>query len=55
MFVQTTASTLSFKKILNYPHEVEWTLFQIRYFSDTLVVPGIEPETSGSAARNSDH
>jgi hypothetical protein len=40
--------------ILNYPHEAEWTLFQIHY-SENLVAPGIERGTSGSVARNSDH
>jgi hypothetical protein len=29
--------------------------FQTHYFSENLVVPGIEPGTSGSVARNSDH
>jgi hypothetical protein len=29
-------------------------LFQTHYFSENLVAPGIEPGTSGSAARNSD-
>jgi hypothetical protein len=24
-------------------HEAEWTPFQIRYFSENLVAPGIEP------------
>jgi hypothetical protein len=33
-------------------HEAEWTPFQNHYFSENLVVPGIE---SGSVARNSDH
>jgi hypothetical protein len=36
-------------------HEVEWTPFQTLYFSENLVLPGIEPGTSGSVARNSDH
>jgi hypothetical protein len=36
-------------------HEAEWTQFQIHYFSENLVAPGIEPETSGSVARNSDY
>jgi hypothetical protein len=30
-------------------------LFQAHYFSENLVAPGIEPGTSGSVARNSDH
>jgi hypothetical protein len=41
--------------LLNYPHEAEWTPFQIHYFSENLVALGIEPGTSGSIARNSDH
>jgi hypothetical protein len=35
--------------------EAEWTLFQTHYFSENLIAPGIEPVTSGSVARNSDH
>jgi hypothetical protein len=35
--------------------EAEWTPFQTHYFSENLVEPGIEPVTSVSAARNSDH
>jgi hypothetical protein len=30
----------------------EWTPFQTHYFSENLVVPGIEPGTSGSVAKN---
>jgi hypothetical protein len=45
----------SSKQLLNCAHEAEWTPFQIQYFSENLVVPGIEPGTSGSVARNSDH
>jgi hypothetical protein len=33
----------------------EWTPFQTHYFSKNVVAPGIEPGTSGSVARNSDH
>jgi hypothetical protein len=29
--------------------------FQTYYFSENLVAPGIDPETTGSVARNSDH
>jgi hypothetical protein len=36
-------------------HEAEWTPFQTLYFSENLVAPRIEPGTSGSVARNSDH
>jgi hypothetical protein len=39
----------------NYPQEAEWTPFQTHYFSENLVAQGIEPKTSGSLARNSDH
>jgi hypothetical protein len=30
------------KQLLNCTHEAEWTLFQIQYFSENLVAPGIE-------------
>jgi hypothetical protein len=33
----------------------EQTLFQTHYFSENPVAPGIEPETFGSVARNSNH
>jgi hypothetical protein len=33
----------SFKWLLNFSHEVEWTLFQADYLSENLLVPGIEP------------
>jgi hypothetical protein len=36
-------------------HEAEWTPFQTHCYSENLVAPGIEPGTSLSAARNSDH
>jgi hypothetical protein len=45
----------SFKLIHNYSHEAEWTPFQTHRYSENLVVPGIEPDTSGSVARISDH
>jgi hypothetical protein len=35
-------------------HEAEWTPFQTPYFSENLVVLGIERGTSGSIARNSE-
>jgi hypothetical protein len=41
-------------KLLSYPHQAEWTPFQTHYFSENLVVPGIELGTSGCVARNSD-
>jgi hypothetical protein len=31
------------EQLLNYLHEAEWTPFQIQYFSENLVTPGIEP------------
>jgi hypothetical protein len=51
----TGADTFPFKYLLNYPHEAEWAPFQTHYFSENLVVPGIEPGTSGYVARNYDH
>jgi hypothetical protein len=39
----TGAATSSFNYLFNYPHEAEWALFQIHYFSGSLEVPGIEP------------
>jgi hypothetical protein len=45
----------SFKQLLIYAHEAEWTPFQTLCYSENLVAPGIEPGTSMSAARNSDH
>jgi hypothetical protein len=45
----------SYKQLLNCTHETEWTLFQTHYVSENLVVPGIEPGTPGSVARNSAH
>jgi hypothetical protein len=38
-----------------YSNEAEWTPFQTHCFSENVVAAGIEPETSGSVARNSDH
>jgi hypothetical protein len=35
--------------------EAEWTPFQIHYFSENLVAPGIDARPTASAARNSDH
>jgi hypothetical protein len=36
-------------------HEAEWTPFQTHYCSENLVAPRIEPGTSGSVTRNSNH
>jgi hypothetical protein len=44
MAFYTGVATLSFKQILNCIHEAEWTPFQTQYFSENLVVLGIEPE-----------
>jgi hypothetical protein len=33
----------------------DWTPFQTQYFAENVVALGIEPGTSGSIARNSDH
>jgi hypothetical protein len=41
--------------ILTSTHEAEWTPFQTHCPSENLKAPGIEPRTSGSVARNSDH
>jgi hypothetical protein len=46
----TGAATFLSSSFLNYPHEAEWTPFQTHYFSENLVAPGIEPETSGFIA-----
>jgi hypothetical protein len=46
---------ISFKLLLNYPNEAEWTPFRTQCYSENLVAPGIESETSGSAAGNSEH
>jgi hypothetical protein len=51
----TGVATVSFKYLLNYPNEAEWTSFRTYYYSENLVALGIEPGTSGSVARNSDH
>jgi hypothetical protein len=48
----TGAADFSSKQILNSTHEAEWTPFQAHYFSENLVVLGIE---RGPVARNSYH
>jgi hypothetical protein len=40
---------------MSCPHEAEWTPFQTRCFSENVEARGIEPGTSGSVARSSDH
>jgi hypothetical protein len=47
---QTVSRYLSFKSLLSYPHEAEWTPFQIQYISENLVAPGIEPGASWSVS-----
>jgi hypothetical protein len=46
---------LSFKQLLIYSNEAEWTPFQTHYYSEYLVAPGMEPDTSGSVTRISAH
>jgi hypothetical protein len=41
--LDTRAIILSFKQLLNFTHEAEWTSFQTHYFSENLVAPGMEP------------
>jgi hypothetical protein len=43
-------ATFPFKYLLSYPHEAEWTPFQIHYFSENLVAPEIESGISRSVA-----
>jgi hypothetical protein len=43
----------SFKQLLIYPHNAEWTPFQTHCYSGNLVAPAIEPVTSGLAVRKS--
>jgi hypothetical protein len=39
-----------------YIHGItQWTPFQTQFFLENLVAPGIEPGTSGSVPRNSEH
>jgi hypothetical protein len=45
----------SFKQLLIILTRAEWTPFQTHCYSENPVAPGIEPRTSGLAARNSDH
>jgi hypothetical protein len=41
-------ATFSFKQLLTYPQEAEWTGLQTHHFSENLVAPGIEPRTLGA-------
>jgi hypothetical protein len=45
----------SFKQLLIHDHEAEWTPFQTHCYAEIMVALGIEPGTSGLAARKSDH
>jgi hypothetical protein len=54
-FLDPEQLTFPFKWLLSYTHEAEWTPFQTHYVSENVVAWGIEPGTSGSVARNSDH
>jgi hypothetical protein len=45
----------SFKYLLYYPYEAEWTQFQTHYFSENLVALRIEPQIFGSVARSYEH
>jgi hypothetical protein len=49
------ATIFPFKKLLSYPHEVEWTPFQTHHSTENLVAPGIEPGACRSVAMNSNH
>jgi hypothetical protein len=51
----TGAATVFSKQLLDCTHEAVWTPFQTNYFPENLVVPGIDPGTSGSVSRNYDH
>jgi hypothetical protein len=41
----------SFKYLLIYPHYAERAPFQTHYYSENVVAPRIEPETSGSSGK----
>jgi hypothetical protein len=51
---QRESCHFSFKELLSYPHDGEWTPFDTHYCSENLIVPEIEPGTSGSVTRYSD-
>jgi hypothetical protein len=48
-------TTLSFKELIIYAHEAECAPFQTHCYSENLAAPGIDPGTSATAARDSDH
>jgi hypothetical protein len=39
----TGAAAFSFEYLLICTHEADWTPLQTHYFSENLVVPGMEP------------
>jgi hypothetical protein len=43
----TGAAILSFKLLLIYLHEVEWSPIQTHWYSENLLAPGIEPGPLG--------
>jgi hypothetical protein len=51
----TADATFSFKYLLIYSVEAEWSSLHTRYYSEKLISQGNEPGTSGTVARNSDH
>jgi hypothetical protein len=42
-FLDRSRYYFSFKQLLSCGHQAEWTPFQTHYFSENLVVLGIEP------------
>jgi hypothetical protein len=54
VFYTEAATFLSSSSSFNLTR-AEWTPFQTHCYSENLVSSGIEPGTSGSAAKNSDH
>jgi hypothetical protein len=54
VFYTETATFLSSSSSFIFTR-AEWTPFQIYCYSENLVASGMEPRTSGSAARKSDH
>jgi hypothetical protein len=45
---------VSFKLLLSYPPEADWTPFQTHYFSENPETPGVELWIPGSVASNCD-
>jgi hypothetical protein len=37
ILVFQTGAAISFKELLNYPHEADWTTFLTNYFSENMV------------------